>query len=112
MNEPLPGQVSFIEIGSTNAPATRAFFSAVFDWPLHEDAWFQTPTLKAGTHGGSETPQIYVYFNVSDLDAAMARVREAGGEADGPTDEPGFGRFSNCRDPGGIRFGLHKPEAT
>jgi predicted enzyme related to lactoylglutathione lyase len=112
MHEPIPGQVTFLEIGSGDAPATRAFFGAVFDWPLYDNAWFQTPTLKAGTHGGSSTPQIYVYFNVSDMEAAIARVRAAGGEADEPKVEPGFGRFSNCRDPGGIRFGLHQPKST
>jgi len=47
---------------------------------------------------------------VSHLEAAAARVRAAGGEADEPTDEPGFGRFVNCRDPGGIRFGLDQAE--
>jgi hypothetical protein len=59
-------------------------------------------------HGEDPSPQIYVYFNVSDIEAAAARVRSAGGEAEEPTDEPGFGRFVNCRDPGGIRFGLHQ----
>jgi predicted enzyme related to lactoylglutathione lyase len=109
MNEPVPGQVTYLEIGSRDAPATRAFFGAVFNWTLHDDAWFQTPTLKAGTHTGDATPQIYVYFHTADLEAAMARVKAAGGEADEPTTEPGFGRFSNCRDPGGIHFGLHQP---
>jgi uncharacterized protein len=68
--------------------------------------------MKAGTHGEEPTPQIYVYFNVTDMQATMARVRSAGGEAEEPTNEPGFGRFSNCRDPNGIKFGLHQKEAT
>jgi len=108
MNNPVPGQVSFLEIGSNDVSATRTFFGAVFGWPCHDDAWFQTPGLKAGTHGDSATPQIYVYFNVEDLPAAIACVRAAGGEASDPTDEPGFGTFSNCRAPGGITFGLHR----
>ena len=108
MTDPTPGQVTFLELGSRDAPATRAFFGALFGWPSHDDAWMQTPSFRAGTHGDSEAPQIYVYFHVADLEAAAARVREAGGEADPITDEPGFGRFVNCRDPGGIRFGLHQ----
>ena len=108
MDDPTPGQVSFIEIGSGgDAGPTRAFFSAVFGWPCHDQAWFQTPTIKAGSHGEDPSPQIYVYFNVSDLEAAAARIRAAGGEAEPPVDEPGFGRFVHCRAPGGIRFGLH-----
>jgi predicted enzyme related to lactoylglutathione lyase len=55
MAEPAPGDVSFIEIGSTDAAVTRAFFASVFGWS-----------------------------------------------------EPGFGRFVNCIDPGGITFGLHQ----
>ena len=110
MPDSVPGRVTFLEIGSSgDAGATRAFFGAVFDWPLHDDAWFQTADLKAGSHGDDPAPQIYVYFNVPDLEAAVARVRAAGGEADDPTDEPGFGRFINCTDPGGVRFGLHQP---
>jgi predicted enzyme related to lactoylglutathione lyase len=55
------------------------------------------------------TPFVLTFHIVADLPAAMARVRAAGGEAQEPSDQPGFGRFSNCRDPGGIRFGLHQP---
>jgi uncharacterized protein len=108
MDGPTQGQVSFIEIGSGDVAATRSFFAAVFGWPCHDKAWFQTPVIKAGLHGDDPSPQIYVYFNVSDIEAAAERVRAAGGEAEAPTDEPGFGRFVNCRDPGGIRFGLHR----
>jgi hypothetical protein len=108
MAEPTPDTVSFIEIGSADAGATRSFFGKVFDWPCHDDAWFQTPTIKAGTHDEDPSPQIYVYFNVSDLEAAAVRVRASGGEAGEITEEPGFGRFVNCRAPGGIQFGLHQ----
>jgi predicted enzyme related to lactoylglutathione lyase len=69
--------------------------------------WFQTPSIKAGLHGNEKTPQIYVYFAVADLDEAAARVRAAGGEASEIKDEGEFGRFVNCKDPGGILFGLH-----
>lgn len=111
MSNAVSGRVSFLEIGSADVGATRTFFGEIFGWPCHDDAWLQTPDLKTGTHGDDPAPQIYVYFHVDDLPAAIARVTEAGGEASAPTDEPGFGRFSNCRAPGGISFGLHtKPE--
>jgi predicted enzyme related to lactoylglutathione lyase len=80
----------------------------VFDWPCHDDAWLQSPTIRIGTHGGDLAPQIYVFFQVADLAAAMARVKAAGGEADTPTGEPGFGRFSHCVAPAGIHFGLRQ----
>jgi predicted enzyme related to lactoylglutathione lyase len=108
MAGPASPTVSFIEIGSSDAGAIQAFFGSVFGWPCHDGAWLQTPTIKAGAHGGDPAPQIYVYFNVADLEAAAQRVRASGGEADPVTDEPGFGRFVNCRAPGGIIFGLHQ----
>jgi predicted enzyme related to lactoylglutathione lyase len=112
MTQPALGQVSFLEIGSQDAAAVRAFFGAVFGWPSQDEAWMQAPTIKVGTHGGDPAPQIYVYFNVDDLEAAADRVRAAGGEADAATDEPGFGRFVNCVGPGGVAFGLHSPPLT
>ena len=108
MIDPKPGRVSFLEIGSGDGAATRAFFGAVFGWPYRDEAWFQTPDLKAGSHGEDPTPQIYVYFHTPDLEAAAARVRAAGGEAGEVKEEPGFWRFVNCRDPGGISFGFHQ----
>lgn len=108
MAGPSSGVISFIEIGSADAQALRTFFGAVFGWPSHDDAWLQTPTIRAGTHGEDPTPQIYVYFQAADLDGAAERVRAAGGEAEAITQEPGFGRFVNCRGPGGVQFGLHQ----
>jgi predicted enzyme related to lactoylglutathione lyase len=109
MVDPIQGQVTYMEIGSRDLLATRSFFSAVFGWPSHDDGpWFQTPNGKVGLHGDEPAPQIYVYFHVDDIEAAAARVRAAGGRADDPVDHPGFGRFVDCRDPGGISFGLHQ----
>ncbi|MGC7323044.1 VOC family protein, partial [Mycobacteroides abscessus subsp. massiliense] len=50
------------------------------------------------------------FFGVADIDAAVMTVRELGGEAEDPgPEEPGFGRFTFCRDDQGVRFGLHQP---
>jgi predicted enzyme related to lactoylglutathione lyase len=109
MPDPIPGQVSFMEVGSRDLATTRGFFGAVFGWPSHDEGpWFETPNGRAGIHGDDPSPQIYVYFHVADLEAAAARVRAAGGAAEDVVDEPGFGRFVTCRDPGGLQFGLHQ----
>jgi uncharacterized protein len=107
-------EVSFIEIGAGDAGKARAFLGQLFGWDFHvmgtgPEGWFQTPSIKAGVHGNDPEPGILVFFGVTDVDAAIAKVRELGGEAGDATDEPGFGRFSMCRDPQGIRFGLHQP---
>ena len=105
--------VSFIEIGAGDAGKARAFLVQLFGWDFHlmgkgAEGWFQTPSIKAGLHANDPAPGIFVFFGVPDLEEAIAKVRELGGEAGEPTEEPGFGHFSFCRDPQGIRFGLHK----
>jgi predicted enzyme related to lactoylglutathione lyase len=108
----LTGQISFLEIGARDAAATSAFFASVFGWPLHDNKWFQTPGLRAGLHGNDPSPQIYVFFHVPNLDAAIIQVREAGGEP-GPTQEaPGFGRYSICTAPGGLTFGINETDRS
>ena len=36
MSEPVPGRVSFLEIGSRDGAATRSFFGEVFGWPCRD----------------------------------------------------------------------------
>jgi predicted enzyme related to lactoylglutathione lyase len=47
-----------------------------------------------------------VYFDVDDINAGNARVKELGGEADDAQPVPGMGWFSTCKDPEGNEFGL------
>ena len=107
-------ELSYVEIGVRDVDQARGFFEALFGWSFHPmgkggEGWFETPTLRAGMHGDEPQPRFYVFFSVPDLEAAVARVRELGGEADEPgPEEPGFGRFANCRDPQGLEFGLHQ----
>jgi len=112
----MEGEISYIEIGSGEAQTTARFMSDLFGWTFNRmgergDGWFAAAGIRAGLHGDDLAHGIAVYFRVSDLDAAAARVRELGGEVEGPAvDEPGFGRLCNCRDPQGLRFGLHQSE--
>jgi uncharacterized protein len=106
--------VSYLEIGTKDAGASRVFFEQLLGWSFHPmgndgEGWFQTPSIKAGLHGNDPEPQFFIFFDVPDLMAAVAQVKELGGETEEPgSDEPGFGRFCTCRDPQGIRFGLHQ----
>jgi uncharacterized protein len=58
--------------------------------------------LESGENG----PELY--FMVADLEAAMARVRALGGQAEEPQTTSG-GRYSRCRDDQGARFGIWAP---
>jgi uncharacterized protein len=106
-------EVSFIEIGVSDASKSRAFLEQMFGWKFHPfgeggQGWFQTPSIKAGLHGGDPNWRFFVYFGVPDLAVAITEVNRLGGTAEAPTEEAGFGKFCTCRDPQGLRFGLHQ----
>lgn len=103
---------SYLEMGAPDDGRARSFFADLFGWsftPMKNGGWFETGHIKTGLHGNDDRPAIVVYFEVTDIEAAVAKVRDLGGMADDPTpEEPGFGRFSTCIDPQGIRFGLRQ----
>jgi predicted enzyme related to lactoylglutathione lyase len=109
----MDGRLSFIEIGAADPQVASSFLGRLFGWPFtpmggpHE-GWFQTPGVRAGVHQEAN-PKFHVFFNVPDLATAIDRVVELGGHAEKPgPEEPGFGKFCNCRTPDGLEFGLHQ----
>lgn len=60
-----------------------------------------------GLAGGVSEPTFFCCLAVDDLDAALARVRDAGGAAGQPTDES-YGRVADCTDDQGMRFALYQ----
>lgn len=94
-----------------DAGRAQAFYGSLFGWrftPGNVAGGFNiegsSPPggLYEGADGGEGTE---VYFGVDDLEAAIAKVRELGGEADDPQPTTG-GHFSRCRDDQGNRFGI------
>ncbi|GIG56884.1 hypothetical protein Lfu02_12560 [Longispora fulva] len=112
------GEPAFFEIGVPDAGRARDFYGRLLRWtfPPQGDGgqtWVQTPTIRGGLHGDDQERRIDVFFAVADIEAAVATVRELGGEADDPRpEEPGFGRFAFCRDDQGVRFGLRQRPAS
>jgi len=103
---------AWIEIGAPDATRTRDFFAQLFGWRFEPvGGGFATTDsgVGAGLHGDDPSRDMVVYFGVDDLDAAVAKVRALGGSAPdpGPAD-PRFGRFVECKDADGVKFGLHE----
>jgi hypothetical protein len=107
------GEPSYIELGVPDADRAVAFYGAVLGWAVDPSAGMtqiETPTLSIGVHGQDPGTHFEVLFAVPDIDAALAAVAAAGGEVVSPvTDSPGFGRWAECRDDQGVRFGLRQP---
>jgi predicted enzyme related to lactoylglutathione lyase len=59
----MDGNVSFIEVGTTDPESSRPFFARVFGWPFHAmsggGGWFQGPSIRLGLHGND--PQGIVF---------------------------------------------------
>ncbi len=98
----------------------QAFYTELFGWefapgPTATGMEVKTPGTPAGMHGGDTAARLYVFFGVDDLDAAIARVVQLGGEIqdvdlDGDAAAVAkLGRFKLCRDDQGAQFGLHQP---
>ena len=80
---PISAEVSYIEIGVSDASKSRAFLEQMFGWKFHPfgqgaEGWFQTPSLKAGIHGGDPNWGFLLYFGVPDLEVAIADVNRLG----------------------------------
>jgi predicted enzyme related to lactoylglutathione lyase len=112
------GELSFFELGVDDPDRAREFYGSLFGWEFVDEgtgATIETPNIPGGLHGGDPGASPYLFFRVDDLDAAVARVRELGGEVgdDVGSDDPDtiarFGRFVMCTDDQGSGFGLHQP---
>ncbi|HEX3284482.1 MAG TPA: VOC family protein [Mycobacterium sp.] len=106
-----PGELSYITYEVTDSAAFRAFYSRVLFWTFEPgriaDGWqVQQTHPMAGVAGGSAAPVTVPMWTVEDVDAAVARVREAGGAViDEPSQQP-YGKTAQCTDDQGSRFYL------
>lgn len=109
----MPGEPSHFELGVPDARRAKAFYGELLGWTFQtthgENAWIETGGVVGGLHDGDDESSIQMYFGVPDIEAAVRRVRELGGEAEDPGPPDPSGRYVSCRDDQGVRFGLHEP---
>jgi predicted enzyme related to lactoylglutathione lyase len=108
------GEPSYVELGVPDADAARAFYGALLGWQPGTPSGpgsVETSTLGIGIHDGDDERHFEVFFAVVDLDASVALLTELGGGPVGEVhDSPGFGRWVECADDQGVRFGLRQPD--
>ena len=118
----MSGELSFFELGVEDTEKGRTFYEGLFGWtfapgPTGSGFTIATPSVSGGMHGGDSGATPYVFFEVDEMEAALGRVRELGGQVEdidveGDEDSVAkFGRFKLCRDDQGSPFGLHQPPA-
>jgi predicted enzyme related to lactoylglutathione lyase len=106
------GDLVYFFVAAPDADRAQAFYGGLLGWEFspgnvpggHNVANVSPPGGLFGTGGGGRT-EIRVCFEVADIDAALARVRELGGRAGDPQEIPS-GRWAECSDDQGVEFCL------
>ena len=116
----MPGQIVHIEIPADDTQKGRDFWGSLFGWQFEayppgseyhmtrigEQAGAAITNMEPGKKGTR------AYFDVDDINAGVAQVRELGGEADAPMPVPAMGWFATCKDTQGNDFGLWQTDAS
>ncbi|HXG77264.1 MAG TPA: VOC family protein [Gaiellaceae bacterium] len=117
----MAGQPVHVEIPAADPAGALGFWGGLFGWQFQE-----YPGSPSGYHMTQLSEQtgaaIYradagerglrVYFDVDDIGAGIARVRELGGTAGEALPVPSMGWFAHCQDPGGNEFGLWQTDPS
>jgi predicted enzyme related to lactoylglutathione lyase len=116
----MAGQPVHFEIPADDTEKGKAFWGGLFGWTFEsypgpseyhmarigESAGVAVTNMEPGKKG------IRSYFDVDDINAAVARVRELGGEAGDAMPVPSMGWFSVCTDSVGNEFGLWQSDTS
>jgi predicted enzyme related to lactoylglutathione lyase len=106
-----PGELSYVTYEVPDSAGFRDFYGRLLRWTFESgrvtDGWqvLQTHPM-AGAAGGSERPTTVPMWTVSDIDVAVARVREAGGTVLAAPSRQSYGVSAECTDDQGARFYL------
>lgn len=115
------GSIGWLDLTVDDADGVRDFYTRVVGWESealdmggYSDYVMKSPggEARAGVchaRGGNAglPAQWIAYFVVADLDAAVARVEESGGEVIVPERSAGGGRYVVIRDPAGAVAALY-----
>ena len=110
----MPGQIVHIEIPADDTEKAREFWGSLFEWQfesypgpseyhmtrISDQAGAAVTNMEPGKRG------MRAYFDVDDINAGAARVKELDGEASESMPVPNMGWFVTCTDPHGNEFGL------
>lgn len=101
-----PGDLVYVTLEVPDPGKARAFYGSVLGWRAADDGGNVAGVHpRIGILGGAARATAVPVYAVAGLDAALARVGDAGGTA-GPAEHEPYGRIAECRDDQGTRFAL------
>ncbi|MGH3357591.1 MAG: VOC family protein [Nocardioidaceae bacterium] len=116
-----PGSVTWDEYHSKDFATTTPFYADLFGWQvvaMSDTDEFRYSTgqidgrdvvgmMDSSSFLPEEVPSHWaVYFNVADIDAAVAQVEQLGGSVVRPPADSPYGRMADVADPAGVMFKL------
>ena len=116
-----PGTPSWVDLGVPDVDAAVAFYESLLGWKVQEPTpdsggyricmLRDSPVAGLGPQTEAKDDTWWTtYVSVADCDAAVAKVKDAGGTVVGePMDLPSAGRMAVCADPHGAPFSLWQP---
>jgi predicted enzyme related to lactoylglutathione lyase len=96
--------IVFFDIAGPDADKLKAFYAGNFGWDIDAALGIKTPHLDGSLR--QDPPEKVLYIGVPDIDAAMKKVAESGGEIVSPKIPIPSGVFVLFKDPAGNRMGL------
>ncbi|MFL6072381.1 MAG: VOC family protein, partial [Mycobacteriales bacterium] len=106
------GDIGYASLWVPDAHRAAAFYARVLGWRYKAGSGQQGRLVEGanpahGIAGGVERPNLMLAYAVDDLDAAVARVWDAGGRVTGPTRKP-RGTIADCVDDQGLAFAVYE----
>jgi len=118
----MAGDIVHYEISASDVDRAQGFWSGLFGWQFGESVMPEGDYRmgRTGEQSGvalssyGEPGHPNVYFDVDDIEATLAKVRELGGSGDDKQPVPGMGWFAQLTDPEGNLFAIWQsdPQAS
>jgi predicted enzyme related to lactoylglutathione lyase len=110
-------KVVHVELPAKDADRAQKFWEAVGGWSIGDSGMpgIDYRMFQEGDQGGAVYPGEggpLVYYGSEDIDADLATVGQAGGEAEDKQPIPGIGWFTRCKDTEGNPFGLFQSDES
>ena len=96
--------IVFFDIAGPDAAKLKEFYAGNFGWDIDAAGAIKTPKLDGTLR--QDPPEKIIYIGVDNIDDAMKKVTESGGEIVTPKIPIPAGVFVLFKDPAGNRMGL------
>jgi predicted enzyme related to lactoylglutathione lyase len=112
-------KVVHVEFPAEDVERAKTFWEAVGGWSIQDAGMpgMQYLMFQEGDQGGAVYPKMdqggpIVYYGSDGIDADLATVRAAGGEAEDKQPIPHVGWFARCKDTEGNPFSLFQSDES